>query len=139
MTLDLPTPPLPDAIATIDVDAGNEIFDCGCGAVGAATPELLHERLALLLRHRRQIHRDALHALERLDRGRDVVRDAVLQRAALDRDQDVDPDGIPVDRDAAEHADVLDRPADLGIQHAAECLTDLGFGDHRVLSGSKLG
>ena len=37
-----------------------------------------------------------------------------------------------------EHADVLDRPADLGIQHAAECLTDLGFGDHRVLSGSNL-
>ena len=35
MTLDLPTPPLPDAIATIAVDGGNEIFDC-CGA--AALP-----------------------------------------------------------------------------------------------------
>ncbi len=70
MTLDLPTPPLPDAIATIDVDAGNEIFDCGCGAVDAAAPQLLHERLALLLRHGGQVDRHALHALERLRRPR---------------------------------------------------------------------
>ena len=27
VTLDLPTPPLPDAIATIEVDGGKEIFD----------------------------------------------------------------------------------------------------------------
>ena len=73
MTLDLPTPPLPDAIATIAVDAGNEILDCGCGAADPAASELLHERLALLLRHGGQVDGDALHALERLDRRRHVA------------------------------------------------------------------
>ena len=52
--------------------------------------------------------------------------------------QDVDRTVPPSIVDPAQHADVLDRPADLGIEHVAECLSDLCFGDHRVLSGSKL-
>ena len=138
MTLDLPTPPLPDATATIDVDGGERDLRL-LRRRRAAASQLLDERLALFRRHGGEVDRHALHALERLHRRRHVVRDAVLQRTALDRDQDVDADGVAFDRDAAQHADVLDRPADLGIHDAAECLADLGFGDHRVLSGSKLG
>ena len=66
VTLDLPTPPLPDAIATIAVEAGNEIFDWRLRRRRATAPQLLDERLALLRRHGGQVHRHPLDALERL-------------------------------------------------------------------------
>ena len=93
--------------------------------------ERADELLALLLAHRGQRHLDALDARQRLHRGRHVLRDPVAQRAAFDREQDVDPDGAAVDLDAIEHADVLDRTADLGVVHAPEGLADLCLGDHR--------
>ena len=100
-------------------------------AVGAA--EIVHERLPLLLRHRRQRNLDALHAGERHDGLLHVVLDPVLERAALDRDQHRDADGSSVHLDVLEHADVLDRPVDLRVEDVPERRADLfGGGQGRA-------
>ena len=105
----------------------------GRRAVRLATAELVHERLALLLRHRAERNLDALHAGEWHDRLRDVVLDPVLEGAALDRDQDVDADRSAVDLDLLEHADVLDRPVDLRVEDVPERRADLfGGGQGRA-------
>ena len=62
-----------------------------------------------------------------------VRSDPVLQGTALDGDQDVDPDRAVVHLDALEHADVLDRLADLGVQHVPQRPANLVFGDQRQL------
>jgi hypothetical protein len=99
--------------------------------LGARPPaELVHERLPLLLAHRREGDLDALHPGERAEGGGHVLRDAVLQRAALDRDQDVDADEPVLDLDPPEHPDVLDRATDLRVEDRPERLADLCLADH---------
>jgi len=97
-----------------------------------ATSKSRDELCPLLLAHRGQLHVDAFDA-ERSEGVGHVRRDPVLQRTALDRDQDVDPHRTVVDVDALEHADVLDRLADLGVKHVPQCLADLILSDQRGL------
>ena len=104
--------------------------DPALGHIGAPAPKLVHEGLALLRAHGGKRDLDALDAVERPQGRRHIVRDPVLERAALDRDEDPDRDRASVDVDALQHADVLDRAADLGIHHTAQCLADPFLGDH---------
>jgi len=89
----------------------------------------------LLLAHRAHPHVDARDA-ERLQRRRDVAGDALLKRASRDREEDVDTDGVAVHLDPGQHAEVLDRAADLGIVDPAERFANLGLGDQRALPRS---
>ena len=99
VTLDLPTPPLPDATAMIGGRrSANEILDC-CGA--AASPPrsccTSAARCSCDMGERSTSTRSTPSS--GCDRRRHVVRDAVLQRTALDRDEHVDADGAALDRD----------------------------------------
>ena len=107
VTLDLPTPPLPDAIAMIEVCGGNEMAFSGAGRLTAS--ELRDHRLPLLGAHRRELHVDALHALERCHGRRHVAGDPILQGTALDGQEDVHPDDTAVDLDRSQHPDLVDR------------------------------
>jgi hypothetical protein len=97
-----------------------------------ASSKFRDELRSLLLAHRGQLHVDAFDAEGSKGVGH-VRRDPVLQRTALDRDQDVDPHRAVVHLDALQHADVLDRLADLGVEHVPQCLADLILGDQRGL------
>jgi hypothetical protein len=117
---------LPDAIAMIAVCGGNAIVVSGA----AGWPPRLRA-------HRRELHLDTVHALERLDGCRHVARDPILERTALDGQQDVDADHAAVHLDGSQHPDLVDRTADLGIPDALQGLPDLrlrghGLSSHRV-------
>ena len=73
------------------------------------------QRLSLLGAHRRERYGHPLHPREWLYRRGHILRDPVAQGTALDRQQHVDADVRAFDLDALEHADLLDRLADLRI------------------------
>ena len=100
---------------------------------GARAAELRHERGALLLAHRRHPNVHALDA-ERGERRLHVAGDAVLERAPGDREQDVHADDIALDLDGLEHAEVLDRPPDLGVEDVPQRIANLLLGHHRACS-----
>src|SRR5439155_12467806 len=105
------------------------------------TPELRRQFLAFGLAHRTEHDVDRVHAGQRHDGRLHVPVDAVLQRASLDRDQDVHLDRAVFDHDVLQHPDVLDRPADLGIEHLSKGLSDLvlaGHGDYPDSDGDYL-
>ena len=99
-------------------------------SLGVRPTERADERLPLLRRHRRQADLHPLDAQQRLHRSGNLLRDPVAEGAAFDREQDVHAHVAAVDRDALQHADVLDRLADLGVEHLPERLADLCFAGH---------
>ena len=139
VTDDLPTPPLPDAIASTRVRESMN----GLGAVlvpvvvgvRAATVEALRERGALLVGHDREVDVDVPDAGEGADRVRDPLGDLGPQRAAGDRQRDRDPHAPAVDDDPPHHVEIDDRLVDLGVLDRAQGLDHLGLGGHRGGSG----
>ena len=127
MTLDLPTPPLPDEIssgrglraglgerdlAAFGVTVGRRLPGGGRGIAvqGAA------QRLALVVGHHGEVELHAGHAVERLDGTGDAVLDLVAQRTSGDREGDEDVGGSAVvELGAPEHPEVDDRAVQLGI------------------------
>src|SRR5205085_2339637 len=80
-----------------------------------------------------QDHLDAADPLERPHRSPDVGVDALLEGAPGDGQEDMDANPAVLDRDPAQHAEVLDRLADLRIPHLAQGLADVLFGGQTVL------
>jgi hypothetical protein len=99
---------------------------------GRPAAELRHQLLALVVGHLAQDHLDPLAGIQDgADRSPHVGVDAVLEGTSGDGQQDVDANEAVVDLDALEHADVLDRLADLGVEDGAEGLANLFLGGHR--------
>src|SRR5439155_5930257 len=93
--------------------------------------ELRHEVLALVLVHLAQDDLDALTRVQDRTHGSSHVGvDAILQGASGDGEQDIDADEPVFDLDPLEHADVLDRLADLGIEDVSKRLANLFFRWH---------
>ena len=103
------------ALARGDGDHGGLPVREELGLLGPAAAQARHEGAALLVRHRPQDHLDVLHAGQRGHRAGDVGLDALAQGAALDGQQDRHRHGGVLDADVLQHADVLDRLADLRI------------------------
>ena len=90
--------------------------------------------LALLVGHDGEVEADTGHARKGLHCAGHAVGDLVAQRAPGDgeRDQHLDAPVGP-DLDVAHHAEVDDRPVQLGILHGTKGLEDLVGGDgHRA-------
>jgi hypothetical protein len=106
---------LPLATAYTLVGKGND----GLRARGTTAQAGL-QRLALLLGHHAEVDLDRLDARERGQRGGDVAGQLVAQRATGDGQQQLDPDQAAGDREALDHAELGDRPADLGVVDGGE-------------------
>ncbi len=124
MTEDLPTPPLPLAIAYTLVSEPGWANGISRSCLAAAQPAL--QLAALLLAHHVEVDLDPADAGQLADGAGDVAGDGVAQRAARHRQPDVDPDG-PVGRDlhVLDHAQLGDRAVDLGVVDAGQGLGHL--------------
>ena len=136
VTLDLPTPPLPEATAMIDGLRRERDLRRRGRAAAVAPPRSCctsASRCSGVIGVSRTSTRSTPSS--GCTAAGDVLRDAVLQRTALDRDQDVDPDDVAVDLDVLQHPDVLDGPADLGVHDAPQRFADLFLRDHGLPPG----
>ena len=132
MTVDLPTPPLPD-----DTSSGR-VFE-PAWANGTVAPFGVSVRLSLTRRragiavqplaqlfavgvgHHRELEFDAGHAVERCDGVGDATLDLVAQRASGHREGDEDPDAAVVAHvDVAQHPEVDDRSVQLRVLDGTE-------------------
>ena len=130
MTLDFPTPPLPDATAITVVFPS--VKNCGCSGRPPRSEVTSAPRWSSDIVPRTTW--TCSTPVERRDGAGDVGLDAVPQRAAVDGEQDRHGDGVAVDPDVLQHADVLDRLADLGIQDVPQRGADLFLGGHGLFS-----
>ena len=114
VTVDLPTPPLPEAMASTLVSELGRAN--GISLVGLAAAQILLELLALLVRHHPEGDVDAAHAVDAGDRRRGVAGQGVLHRASGDGEQDRHGD-LPggIDVDGLDHPELGDRTADLRV------------------------
>ena len=131
VTLDLPTPPLPEAIAMIEVCGGNEIFVSGAAGCPPRSCETSFSRSSALIGVSSTSTRSTPSS--GCDGGGHVARDPVLERTSLDGEEDVDPDDAAVHLDRLQHPDLVDRSADLGVPDALQRLADLRFRGHGLL------
>ena len=136
VTDDLPTPPLPDAIASTRVcESVNGLGRCSwpsspCVGVTAAV-ELLRPsaaRSSSVMTVRSTSTRSTPG--ERDDRVGDPLGDLGPERAAGDRQRDRDPDPVAVDLDAPHHVEIDDRRWISGSSTGPEGVEHLGLGGH---------
>ena len=138
VTVDLPTPPLPDDTrsgrvfepAWANRTARTSACPCAwpCPAVAPGSPcRRLTKLLAVGVGHHGELEIDAGHAVERSDRLGDTLRgDLVAQRASGDREGDQDPDpAVVVQVDVAEHPEFDDRSVQLRVLDRTERIDDL--------------
>jgi hypothetical protein len=90
-----------------------------------AAAELGRQRRLLLRRHDVEIERDAFDAVNRRERLGDLLLEARPQRTAGDGQRDRDRDVAAVDPDVADHVELCDRTAQLGVDHLLERFEDL--------------
>jgi hypothetical protein len=134
VTLDLPTPPFPDAISSGRV---RELGVLRSRRGGGVAVEAAAQGLSLVVGHHGEVHRHAGDAVDREHGGVDPMGDLVAQRAAGDREGDEDLDRAVVgDLDLAHHVQVDDRSVQFRVLHRAQGLDDLVRRyRHRALSG----
>ena len=80
MTLDLPTPPLPEAIAYTRVSEPG--LEKGISRSALPAPQLRLESFTLFVGHDAEVDHDVLDPVERADRGLDVLRQGRLHGTA---------------------------------------------------------
>ena len=141
VTLDLPTPPLPDEISS------GRVFEPVCAngisrpsawpcawlwpALAPASPCSVLRRSSrsssVITVNSRSIESTPSSSVDGLGH---ALGDLVAQRAAGDgeRDEDAD-DAVAVGSAAAQHAEVDDRTVQLGVLDRSQGFDDLGFGD----------
>ncbi len=140
MTLDLPTPPLPEEISSgrvFEVFFENGISRPFGVAVGLARaggrPGVAVQRaaevLAILVAHHGELEVDRLDAVELRGGLGHPPLDLALERTARhgEGDEHAD-DAVVADRHPAQHAEVDDRAVQFGILDRAEGVDDLFFG-----------
>ena len=146
MTDDLPTPPLPDAIASTRVFESMNGFGRCCVAAALAVRRACEwppppwsvaaERGALLVGHDGEVDVDVAHVGERAHRVGDPLGDLGPQRAAGDGQRDRHADPIARHGDAPHHLEIDDRLVDLGVLDGPERVEHLGLGGHWAAPGN---
>ena len=132
MTLDLPTPPLPEATAITVVSEPAKKVGCCCGPRRRAG-SIPAKRCSSLIGERETSTRSTPSIGASASVTSLVIRS--LSGQALDRDQDVDANQAAIqDLDVPEHADVLDRPADLGVHDRPQRFSNPVLRDHAMTS-----
>ena len=127
MSVDLPTPPLPEATQITLPHLGHRPL----GQTGAAQAFL---QLALLgVGEHVESDRHFANSVQRLDRAGHRGLEVAADRAAGggQRDRHVDPPAV-AELDRAHHPQLDDRPPQLGIDHRLQRLEDLFARGHRV-------
>ena len=94
------------------------------GAVLRLEPSLRHQRRSLRRIHHAGADIDTLHAGKGLDLALDVGAELVAERAGGDREGDLDSHRSAVDLDAANHAQLDDVRAELGIDDSGQRCPD---------------
>ena len=121
----LPTPPLPLAIASTWQVVGHGV---GGGVLAGVPARLAHHVGALLGVHLAPVDAHVGHARVEADALLDLLLDVGPQRAAADRELDADrDDAVVADGDAGHHAERHDVGAQLGVDHGAQHVLDLGL------------
>ena len=92
--------------------------------LGPAAAELRRQRRLLLGAHHVEAQLDAAHARQRADVLGDLLLERRAQRAADDRQRDRDGHVRAVELDRADHVELGDRLAQLGVDDALERLED---------------
>ena len=120
VSVDLPTPPLPDATATTRVAGSSRILAARGGRRGAGSRARPSPRA-----HHVEVERDARDALDAADVPRDLVLEARPERAARHRERDRHVDVASArDDDVAHHLELGHGPLELGVDHELERLQD---------------
>ncbi len=143
-TVDLPTPPLPEATAMIAPTPGMAPrWVRGTAACAAGRPARRAGGRARLRRHpaprrglRGQHRRHREHAGQRVDRLLGRLAQRLQPRAALGLDLDREGDIAVADRDPRDHAERHDVAAAVGVGDGREGVEDLLFGDGHVIPQS---
>ena len=126
VTDDLPTPPLPDAMASTRAFGGTAVSGASSRAFQRARAMTAARSVGV---HGRHAHLDRAHPVQRLGVADDVGLDLAAQRARGDGEGHLDLDRVALDRDAAHHPEVDDGVAQLGVDHGPQALADfLGAG-----------
>ena len=121
-SVDLPTPPLPLAIASTRVEAPTEIpFE----RPSTLPRSFCVEGRALLRAHHVELERDGLDSGQRQEVLAHLVLEARAKRAAGDGQGDRDGDVAALDANLAHHVELGDGPLQLGVDDLAERLGDL--------------
>ena len=94
------------------------------GAVLRLEPSLRHQRRPLRRIHHAGADIDTLHAGKGLDLALDIGPELVAERAGGDREGDLDSHHSAVDLDAADHAQLDDVRAELGIDDSGQRCPD---------------
>ena len=114
VSVDLPTPPLPEATAITRVVGSSWIALSDSGRPPRSF-EVSAARSSGLMTSNSS--RTAVDALDGADLTRDLLLERVPERAAGDGERDRDRDVAAGDRDLADHVELGDRLAQLGIDH----------------------
>ena len=140
-TVDLPTPPLPDATATIAPTPGTAPRAVRTPAGPPAGPGRRRGRAAARRRLRRQHRGHRKHAGQRLDGLLGCLPQRFETRAALALDLDREGDIAVANDETRYHAERDDVGALVGIGDAAQRVEDLSFGDgtHFILLARRAG
>ena len=121
-SVDLPTPPLPLAIARTRVDASTEIpFERSV----TLPRSFWRQRRSLVRAHDVELERDGLDARQRQQVLAHLALEARAKRAAGDGQRDRDGDVAALDAHLAHHVELRDGPLQLRVDDLAERLCDL--------------
>ena len=121
VSVDFPTPPLPDATAMTRVAGESEIVRSALVPASQAR----HERGLLLGRHDVEAEPHARDARNLADEARDLLLERVAQRAAGDGERDRHRDrAVVLDEDVAHHVELGHRALELGVDDVLERLQD---------------
>ena len=151
MTLDLPTPPLPDEISsgrvfesflangTARPSAWPWAWPRAGGRSGVAVQRAA-QVLAVLVGHHGELEIDRVDTVEFGGGVGHTPLDLGLQRTSRHGqcDQHAD-DAVAHDRDAAQHAEIDDRAVQFGVLDGTQGLDDLLFGDDGSAHGAQCG
>ncbi len=96
------------------------------GGVGRIAVQHHAHGFAFLIGHHREVERHAADTGQRCHGGGDTAGDLVAQRAAGNGERDLHIEhAVVAEGDVADHAEVDDRAAQLGILHRSERIDDL--------------
>ena len=126
VTEDLPTPPLPEAMAKDPGGGGDRRLGCVLASLPAGPR---HDGGPLVRVHGRHLHVDRAHPVERSHVVDHVPLDLAAQRAGGDGQGHVDDDVATLDGDRPDHAEIDDGVAQLGVHHRPQAVTDLLLAD----------
>ena len=122
VSVDLPTPPFPLAIASTRVLLSRRD---SLRALADAAAELLGQRGLLVGGHDVELEADALDAVERRNPTLDLVLEARAERATGDGERDRDGHVTLLDTDVAHHVELGHGTPELGVDDLFERLVDL--------------